>query len=108
MIENANEGNDTVFSTVDFALSANVENLVMQGNADLQQGYGNDLGNALYGNTGRNVLDGGVGADVMYGGAGDDVYYVDGGDGVIENANEGDDSVFSTVDYALGANVENW
>ena len=80
----------------------------MQGNADLQQGYGNDLGNALYGNTGRNILNGGVGADVMYGGAGDDVYYVDGGDGVIENANEGNDSVFSTVDSRWGRTWRTW
>ena len=36
MIENAGEGNDTVFSTVNFTLSANVDNLVLQGGADLQ------------------------------------------------------------------------
>ena len=43
-------------------LSANVENLVLQGGADLQ-GYGNSLGNAIYGNAGNNMLDGGAGAD---------------------------------------------
>src|SRR5262245_62710378 len=90
------EGNDTVFSTTHFALSANVENLVLQGSADLQ-GYGNNLANALYGNTGNNILNGGAGADVMFGGAGNDAYFVDGGDGVIENANEGNDTVFSTT-----------
>ena len=42
VIENAGEGNDTVFSTAHFRLSANVENLVLQGSADLQ-GYGNSL-----------------------------------------------------------------
>jgi len=30
-----------------------VENLILQGNADLQ-GYGNGLSNALYGNSGNN------------------------------------------------------
>src|SRR6185436_20125590 len=35
-IENGNEGNDTVFSTAHLRLSANVENLVLQGNADLR------------------------------------------------------------------------
>ena len=40
MIESAGEGTDTVYSTAHFRLSENVENLVLQGGADLQ-GYGN-------------------------------------------------------------------
>jgi Ca2+-binding RTX toxin-like protein len=106
VIENANEGTDSVFSTTHYALSANVENLVLLGSIDLQA-YGNDLANALYGNTGNNILNGEGGADIMFGGAGNDAYFVDGGDGVIENANEGNDTVFSTTHYALPANVEN-
>ena len=70
-IENASEGNDTVFSTAHLRLSANVENLVLQGSADLQ-GDGNSLVNAIYGNAGDNILDGGAGADAMFGGAGND------------------------------------
>ena len=89
VIENAGEGTDTVFSTAHFALSANVENLVLQGGADLQ-GYGNGLANAIFGNTGNNLLDGGGGADTMIGGAGNDTYFVDNaGDVVIENAERG-------------------
>ena len=42
VIENANEGTDTVFAAVTYGLTANVENLVLQGSADLQ-GYGNGL-----------------------------------------------------------------
>ena len=103
--ENASAGTDTVYSTAHFALSANVETLVLQGTADLQ-GYGNSLANALYGNTGSNLLNGGAGADVMFGGAGNDVYFVDAGDGVFENANEGTDAVFATTHFALSANVE--
>jgi len=106
VIENANEGTDTVFSAVDLRLAANVEKLVLQGSA--LQGGGNSLNNVLQGNAGNNILDGDAGADVLRGGAGNDVYYVDnGGDGVIENANEGTDSVFSTIDLRLAANVEN-
>ena len=67
MNENPGEGNDTVFSTVDFRLSANVENLILQGGADLQA-YGNSAVNALFGNAGSNILDGGAGADAMIGG----------------------------------------
>jgi Ca2+-binding RTX toxin-like protein len=95
-----------VFSTAHFALSANVETLVLQGGADLQ-GYGNSLANLLYGNAGANLLDGRGGADVMTGGAGNDTYFVDdAGDMVIENLNEGTDAVFATVDHTLAANVE--
>jgi Ca2+-binding RTX toxin-like protein len=106
VFENDNEGNDIVLSTVHLALAANVENLVLQGSADLQ-GYGNTLVNRVDGNTGNNLLNGGAGADIMAGGAGSDVYFVDDvGDQAIENAGEGSDAVFSTVDFALSANVE--
>jgi Ca2+-binding RTX toxin-like protein len=105
VVENVGEGNDAVFATAHFALSANVETLVLQGSANLQ-GYGNDLANTLYGNSGNNILNGGTGADIMFGGLGDDAYFVNGGDGVIENAGEGNDAVFSTTHLALPANVE--
>jgi Ca2+-binding RTX toxin-like protein len=107
VIENPNEGNDVVFSTAHLRLSANVETLVLQGNADLQ-GYGNSLNNLIQGNAGNNLLDGDAGADVMRGGAGNDVYFVDdAADRAIENANEGSDTVFSTAHLRLSANVEN-
>jgi Ca2+-binding RTX toxin-like protein len=106
VFENAGEGTDTVYSTAHVRLSENVENLILQGNADLQ-GYGNGLSNALYGNTGNNLLNGDAGADLMAGGVGNDTYFVDNaGDVVFENANEGTDAVFASVDYALTANVE--
>jgi endoglucanase len=107
IIENASEGIDTVYATAHFRLSANVENLVLQGGADLQA-YGNGDSNAIYGNAGSNVLDGGLGADGMLGGAGNDAYFVDNaGDAVFENSGEGNDTVFSTVHLRLTANVEN-
>ena len=60
--ENADEGTDTVYSTAHFRLSENVENLILQGSADLQ-GYGNGLANAIFGSSGNDLLDGGAGAD---------------------------------------------
>jgi endoglucanase len=106
VFENAGEGSDVVLSSAHFRLSANVETLVLQGSADLQ-GYGNASANTLYGNAGNNLLNGGGGADTMAGGLGNDVYFVDdAADMVVENASEGADVVFSTVGYALAANVE--
>jgi len=73
VIENANEGNDTVYASIDYGLTANVDNLILQGSANLQA-YGNNGVNALFGNSGNNTLDGGGGADVLIGGAGNDTF----------------------------------
>ncbi|MFJ3054727.1 calcium-binding protein [Herbaspirillum sp. NPDC087042] len=71
-------------------------------------GIGNALANRLTGNDQNNILDGMAGADTMIGGKGDDSYYVDNsGDKVIEQADEGVDTVYATVSSTLSANVEN-
>jgi VCBS repeat-containing protein len=107
VIENREEGVDTVLSGVSYALSANVENLVLTGCAD-SNANGNELANAVTGNGGNNFIDGGLGRDAMAGGAGNDIYLVDdAADVVIEEINAGIDSVFSDVTYGLSANVEN-
>jgi Ca2+-binding RTX toxin-like protein len=60
-----------------------------------------------YGDAGNDTLDGGIGMDTMYGGDGNDTYYVDGsGDVVFEYANQGIDTVISSITYTLGNNVE--
>lgn len=69
---------------------------------------GGSQGDLLVGNGGNDVLNGGRGADTLLGGAGDDTYYLDhAGDFIMESASNGHDSVHSSVDYALPANVEN-
>ncbi|MEI9905472.1 MAG: calcium-binding protein [Asticcacaulis sp.] len=76
VIENANEGTDKVLASVSYTLSANVENLALQGTGNIN-GTGNALANTIVGNSGNNALDGKGGADVMLGGAGNDTYVVD-------------------------------
>ncbi|MCB1434015.1 MAG: hypothetical protein KDK75_16420 [Alphaproteobacteria bacterium] len=75
------------------------------GSDDLRGGTGNDI---LIGGNGNDTLDGNQGADKMIGGPGDDTYYVDDpGDVVIEKANEGIDTVKTTLSsYVLPNNVE--
>jgi Ca2+-binding RTX toxin-like protein len=71
-------------------------------------GKGNGDDNIITGNSTRNILDGGGGNDLLVGGAGDDIYVVDSaGDIIKEQLNQGLDSVESSVDWALGANLEN-
>ncbi len=116
VIENADEGIDTVRSAVAYTLGDNIENLVITGTSALS-GTGNALDNVLIGGSGANILsgldgndtlDGGLGNDTLIGGLGDDTYMVNAvGDLIVENAGEGIDTVFSTAaSYTIGANVE--
>ena len=97
VVEQANEGTDTVQSDVTWTLGANLENLTLTGTA-ASNATGNTLANTLRGNSAANVLTGG---------AGNDTYVVSTGDTVVENLNEGTDTVQSDVTWNLGANLEN-
>ena len=90
-------GTDKVFSSIDYTLGANVENLEVTGSA--LNGTGNALANVLTGNSGVNILTGG---------AGNDTYIVQNdADSVVENLNAGIDLVQSAAaSFTLGANVE--
>ena len=107
-VETAGGGVDTVIAAVNYALGAEVENLVLTGAA--HQATGNSLANRLSGTDGADTFDGAAGADTMTGGAGDDTYVVDNaGDVIVEAVNGGTDTVIATFDYTLteGAAVEN-
>lgn len=110
IVENIGEGTETVYSSVNYTLPDNVENLILTGTAI--NGFGNNWDNILTGNKLGNILDGGAGADTMIGGAGDDLYSVNqfsasgindgdpGGDYIIDS--KGNDTV-----AAIGAGLEN-
>ncbi|WP_424094541.1 calcium-binding protein [Moorena producens] len=66
---------------------------------------GNDY---LYGYGGNDTLYGGLVSDTMYGGTGNDSYGVESIEDVVtEYFNEGIDTVYSSISYTLGANLEN-
>lgn len=134
LTEAANQGIDTVQSTISNTLKVNFENLTLLGFTNIN-GTGNTVNNIITGNTGNNTLDGqagndylfggigndillgqigndtldgGGGIDTLYGNEGNDVYVVDNiGDIVIEGASQGTDLVTTSISYTLTDNVEN-
>lgn len=88
MIESANKGYDTVYSSVSYALNANVEQLLLTGSKAIN-GDGNTAGNAIDGNSGANRLRGFDGSDTLWGHAGNDVL-IGGRNGDIFVFSEGD------------------
>lgn len=108
--EKAGGGTDTVQASLSYTLASNIENLELLGGTadDNFDGTGNSDANKITGNDGNNRLDGKGGADTLIGGLGDDTYVVDdASDAITENADEGTDTVESSVTYGLGANLEN-
>jgi Ca2+-binding RTX toxin-like protein len=124
VVEGAGGGNDKVYASISYALSAEIENLIAEGTAAINL-TGNASNNSITGNgaanvingglgndqingaEGNDVLDGGEGADAMAGGVGSDIYYVDNAGDVIVESGGDLDQVFTTVTHALGDGVEN-
>lgn len=99
--ELANEGVDTVKSSVSLSIAASpyLENITLIGSAAI---------NAT-GNGANNILDGSqnTAANVLTGGTGNDTYILGTGDSAVEAAAAGTDTVQSAINLTLGANIEN-
>jgi Ca2+-binding RTX toxin-like protein len=113
-----------VNTTIDYVLTAEVEQLVLLGSSDID-GTGNGLGNLITGNGGNNILsglggndtlvggegndilDGGEGRDTLNGGNGDDVFIVDVvNDSIVETSTGGRDTVQTAIAWKLGSYLE--
>ncbi|MDQ1812606.1 calcium-binding protein [Massilia sp. CCM 9210] len=124
VVEGADEGHDTVRASATYALSDNIETLVLE-NTGAFDGSGNALANRLTGNNYDNRLDGGAGADTLDGGAGSDTLdggagadTLDGGEGndyyvvdtladqIVEAGEAGFDTVETGLTYTLASELE--
>lgn len=134
--EDAGAGVDTLITrSTEVQLAANVENMTSADTGlTLTDGaymimYGNDLANVitgtnaaanwieagegndtLIGGTRNDILDGQGGVNRMQGGLGDDIYYIaDANQDIVENQEEGRDSVVMQLAFnlELAANIEN-
>lgn len=92
VVENENEGSDTINTTLNYTLPTNIENLVLSGTANLT-GKGNSYGNTIIGNEGNNVLYGYAGNDIIDGGAGNDTIYGGENNDIIAG-NSGNDTLY--------------
>ncbi|MEO8240879.1 MAG: hypothetical protein ABI832_01135 [bacterium] len=114
---------DSVISTIDYTLGNYVDNLNLVGSA--LNGTGNSLANEISGNSNANLLlggsgndtllggggsdtlNGGNGNDSMVGGNGDDTYIVSSTHDIVsEIGTGGHDTVQSSVNFTLGAGVD--
>ena len=88
--------------------SALSSGLSITGNAGANVLTGTSANDTLKGGAGDDTLDGGTGNNTLIGGTGNDSYVVDAlTDGVSEGLAAGTDTVVASLNYTLGANVEN-
>jgi Ca2+-binding RTX toxin-like protein len=110
IVENANEGTDTIESSVTYSIAAlaNIENLTLTGTAAIN-GTGNADHNIITGNAGANILSGGASNDYLLGGDGNDTLYGDDGyDDLF--GDDGNDYLFggASNDYLLGGDGDDY
>lgn len=118
--ENPNEGIDTVNTGVSYTLGANLDNLVLTGNSNIN-GTGNTLNNIITGNSGSNILNGGTGndayvfnvnwgQDAVFDNSGVDSFLF--GDGIlkdnIEFSKNNNDLLISDITSFDTININNW
>ncbi len=100
LAERANEGSDTVRSTVSYVLNQNVENLVLLGGG-AKTGTGNSLDNVITGGRGADRIFGLAGSDRLWGGNGgpDRLNGGEGGDFFVFESGDGKDRI---ADFTSG------
>ena len=104
--ELANEGIDTVNSSVTRNLSGTqLENITLTGTTNITS-VGNAFNNVMIGNTGNNTLNGDVGNDTLNGGNGNDSLVGSAGADTLTGGAGVDTFVYSAVAQSIGVNQD--
>ena len=109
VVENADEGADTVYAGFSYTLEGNVEHLHLLDSAGAANGTGNAADNTMYGNNSVNDLHGLLGNDMLYGGQGNDTLAGGQGDDTL-NGGDGQDALGGGegVDTAVYTDSQGW
>jgi len=102
-LEYGGDGIDSVYSSVGWRLSANVENLTLLAGAAFA--VGNGLDNILTGNAANNILQGGDGNDSLNGGDGNDNLRGDGGNDILNGGNGVDIANYENASAGVAVNL---
>lgn len=104
--ELANEGIDTVNSSVARTLSGTqLENITFTGTANLNSN-GNDSNNVMIGNSGNNTFNGGIGNDTLDGGNGNDSLTGAAGADTLTGGAGVDTFIYAAVAQSIGVNQD--
>jgi trimeric autotransporter adhesin len=105
VIQNATSS-DTIESSVSFTLSANVNNLILIGSANIS-GTGNANSDVLTAGAGTDTLIAGAGVATLIGGTGNDAFVVNNSADVVQNGSTTtSDTIQSSVTFSLPSNVD--
>jgi VCBS repeat-containing protein len=109
-VEALGGGFDQLYTSVSYVLGFSEVELLSTNNTagtGAMNLTGNDLNQTIVGNDGVNLLHGGGGVDVLIGYGGNDIYYTDvAATQVVEGVGGGNDQLYTSVSYVLGAGAE--
>ena len=106
VIELADEGTDKVFTSINYTLTDNVEDLALQEIAGSINGTGNGLNNTITDNTKDNVLDGGAGNDIIRASGGNDTLTGGLGTDTLTGGLGNDRFVYTNLTHSLLAGID--
>ena len=97
--ELADEGTDTIESSISWTLGSNIGNLTLTGGANID-GTGTAAAETIIGNAGDNVLTGNGGTDTLRGGDGNDILFGGAGEDTIAVGAGSDTFVYGAMSEA--------